>query len=160
MTIKGDENSSRPWYGLPENEERRAYLLGLEQFNAGDFYAAHDTWEEIWQRLDGERALFYQTLIRTAVIFVHMQNVNAAGVRAVYASLCERNFPHLPTEYLGVNLGELRQNLTRAVTWIIAGPPGAWRERAKRTAAGEAMLFDVASVFRIHVRTNADPADR
>lgn len=148
--------TTRPWYQLPDDIEQRAFLRGLSQFNAGEFYEAHDTWEEIWQQLDGEPARFYQTLIQTAVIFVHMQNGNAAGVRAVYESLCRRNFPKLPDTYRGVDLRELRRSLTLAVEWIVSRPPGAWRGAARRTAAGEAILFDPGKVFRIPLVSNVE----
>ena len=69
---------SRPWYALAEEQEHEAFLKGLEQFNAGDYYAAHDTWEEIWQDLDGRRATFYRVLIQTAVIHVLMQHRQGA----------------------------------------------------------------------------------
>ncbi len=125
-------------------------LRGLEQFNAGDYYGAHDTWEEVWQELHGRRATFFQALIQTAVIHVLMQNRNGAGVRAVFHQ-CRGLFESLPPCYRGIDLRRVLSDLTAAVDWIVSRPPGAWRDAAPRTAEGEAMLFDPAKVFRIEL---------
>ena len=139
---------SRPWYALPEEQEREAFLKGLEQFNAGEYYAAHDTWEEIWQELDGGRATFYRMLIQTAVIHVLMQNRQGAGVRAVFRTVKDM-LGELPDRYRGIDLARLDRDLTAAVEWIVNRPPGAWRDVAKRTPDGEAIMFDPERTFVI-----------
>jgi predicted metal-dependent hydrolase len=137
--------------GLPADVERAAFLRGVEQFNAGDYYGAHDTWEEIWQELHGRRATFYQALIQTAVIHVLMQNGSGAGVRAVF-SQCRGLFESLPPLHRGIDLRRVLADLSVAVDWIVSRPPGAWRDVARRTAQGEAMLFDPSKAFRIELR--------
>ena len=145
---------SRPWYALPEEQEHKAFLEGLEQFNAGDYYAAHDTWEEIWQDLDGRRATFYRVLIQTAVIPVLMQNRQGAGVRAVFRTVSDM-LRELPDRYRGIDLAQVGRDLTAAVNWIVNRPPGAWRDVAKRTPDGEAIMFDPDRTFQI--RLHYDP---
>lgn len=139
---------SRPWYALAEEQEQEAFLKGLEQFNAGDYYAAHDTWEEIWQDLDGRRATFYRVLIQTAVIHVLMQNRQGAGVRAVFRTVKDM-LRELPERYRGIDLAQVGRDLTAAVEWIVSRPPGVWREVAKRTPEGEAIMFDLERTFQI-----------
>ena len=139
---------SRAWYALPEEQEHEAFLKGLEQFNAGDYYSAHDTWEEIWQDLDGRRATFYRVLIQTAVIHVLMQNRQGAGVRAVFRTVKDM-LRELPDRYRGIDLAQVGRDLTAAVEWIVNRPPGVWRDVAKRTADGEAIMFDAGKAFQI-----------
>lgn len=131
-------------------------MAGLAHFNAREFYEAHDAWEEIWADLAGRRALFYQTLIQTAVMFVLMQNGQAAGVRAVYFSVLQK-LGALPAVYRGVDLDRLRRDVQSAAGWIVAGPPGAWRDAARRSSDGEALLFDPGRVFQIALKY--DPFD-
>lgn len=136
--------------GLSAADERAAFLAGLAAFNEGRYYDAHDLWEEIWQQLAGRRALFYQALIQTAVVFVQMENQNAAGVRAVFASAREK-LGRLPGLYRGVRLDRVLDALTHAASWIVDRPPGEWREVAARAADGTALLFDRSRAFRIEL---------
>ncbi|MCG3127531.1 MAG: hypothetical protein CHACPFDD_02393 [Phycisphaerae bacterium] len=137
-------------FGPSEPEERAAFLAGLAAFNAGDYYDAHDLWEEIWQQLTGRRALFYQALIQTAVVFVQMENQNAAGVRAVYLSARDK-LGQLPALYRGVRLDRVLAGLTHAAGWIVERPPGAWRDVAPRADDGMPLLFDRSRAFRIEL---------
>lgn len=136
--------------GLTVDDERRGFLAGLAHFNAGEFYEAHDAWEGVWSELEGRRALFYQALIQTAVMFVLMQNGQAAGVRAVYASVREK-LARLPERHRGVDLGRLSHDVERAASWIVERPPGEWRKLARRSPSGEAMLFDPERAFEIRL---------
>jgi hypothetical protein len=49
--------------------ESRAYLLGLDLFNAGYFWEAHEVWEGLWKAAGrrGETADFLKGLIQLAV---------------------------------------------------------------------------------------------
>jgi predicted metal-dependent hydrolase len=40
--------------------------LGIDQYNRGEFFAAHETWEEIWRSATPEPRTFFQGLIQTA----------------------------------------------------------------------------------------------
>src|SRR5262249_31389734 len=40
------------------------YLDGIEHFNAGRYFEAHEIWEEIWLHSYGDTKLFYQMLIQ------------------------------------------------------------------------------------------------
>lgn len=52
---------------------------GIEEFNTGYFFEAHDTWEALWMETTGNHRLFYQGLIQTAVGFYHLGNENYKG---------------------------------------------------------------------------------
>jgi len=61
--------------GFPEE-----YLSGIARFNAGEFWEAHEAWEEIWIAEGGELRLFYQGLIQVAAALHHHGNRNWQGM--------------------------------------------------------------------------------
>ena len=54
------------------------YLAGIDLYNAGEFHAAHDAWEERWMGpVAPDEKLFLQAMIQSAVAFHHLQNLPA-----------------------------------------------------------------------------------
>ena len=60
------------------------YLQGAAYFNACEFFAAHEVWEELWKNYSGPLRLFYKGLIQAAVALHHFGNGNIRGARKVY----------------------------------------------------------------------------
>jgi hypothetical protein len=52
---------------------------GVRLFNDGQFFAAHEIWEEVWTPARGAERLFLQALIHLAVGFHHTQRGNREG---------------------------------------------------------------------------------
>ena len=52
---------------------------GLARFNAGDFFDAHEAWEDLWHECPAADRRFVQSLIQAAVALYHWGNGNAAG---------------------------------------------------------------------------------
>lgn len=52
---------------------------GLAYFRDGDYFAAHDAWEDVWQGLQGRQRLFWQAMIQLAVGAYHYTNGNLRG---------------------------------------------------------------------------------
>ena len=46
---------------------------GVAQFNAHDFWHAHESWEELWLAAEGERKQFLQGLIQLAAAYHHVR---------------------------------------------------------------------------------------
>jgi hypothetical protein len=55
---------------------------GLTFFNNGEYYEAHEAWEDAWRAADGAIKGFYQGLIQAAVGLYHLQRQNNAGARS------------------------------------------------------------------------------
>ena len=52
------------------------YIAGIDLYNAGEFHAAHDAWEERWMGEVGPKEkLFLQAMIQSAVAFHHLLHV-------------------------------------------------------------------------------------
>jgi hypothetical protein len=70
-----------PLFTDEEVEERRPVLLaGIQQYNAGYFFEAHETWEELWLQSPWPFRQFLQGLIQLAAAFVHLVRHEYPGV--------------------------------------------------------------------------------
>jgi predicted metal-dependent hydrolase len=108
MTIEG-------YFGV-HGEDRDAYLeaqtpeallqLGIDLYNAGHYWNAHEAWEQVW--LDSERDLrgFYQGLIQITAAFVHVtRNEYPGSVRLLDAGI--EKLERYPAAFKGVHLAPL-----------------------------------------------------
>src|SRR6266481_4010844 len=99
----------------------RLFRKGLEAFNSGRFYEAHEHWEEVWlQTLDPEK-MFLQGLIQVAAAFHHYSKANRQGTRnLLQAGLTKiERFPHA---HKGLEVEHLRIAVRR---WLAALESGA-----------------------------------
>lgn len=62
------------------------YLAGVALFNAGDYFEAHEVWEDLWAQSHGAARKFYQGLIQAAVGLCHFHNGNLGGAAKLYHS--------------------------------------------------------------------------
>jgi hypothetical protein len=58
---------------------------GRERFNAGDFFAAHELWEDLWRETRGPARTFIQGMVQVAVGLHHHSTGNVTGARSVLA---------------------------------------------------------------------------
>jgi hypothetical protein len=79
------------------------YLEGIEHFNAGRYFEAHEIWEEIWLHSSGDTKLFYQMLIQAAVSLHHHNRGNARGARGMYERVVEK-LGRLPSVFMSLDL--------------------------------------------------------
>jgi len=86
------------------------YEEGIELFNRGSFFECHEAWEEAWKRSTGAEKIYYQGIIQAAVAILHVQRGNLDGARGLYAKARAKLDP-MPSEHMGVALGELRSDL-------------------------------------------------
>ena len=85
------------------------FARGIELFNAGDFFAAHEELEDVWREMKGDERRRMQGLIQVAVAFHHHSTGNLAGAR----SLLQRAARNLAGagELHGIALEPLRESL-------------------------------------------------
>ena len=56
---------------------------GIGQFNRGQFFEAHETWEEIWLAAQEPERTFLQGMIQVAAAFHHYCRGNRVGAKSL-----------------------------------------------------------------------------
>ncbi len=120
-----------------EGDDRDAYLesltpeallqLGIDLYNAGHYWNAHEAWEQAW--LDAEREMrgFYQGLIQITAAFVHVtRNEFPGSIRLLDAGI--EKLARYPATFHGVRLAALVD--------------GARTARSRIWGLGEAQISD------------------
>lgn len=99
------------------------YLAGIDLYNAGEFHAAHDAWEERWMGpVDAEEKLFLQAMIQSAVAFHHLQIGRPGAARQMYLAAREK-FAKLGVDsFMSLDLIDYQQQLDRALSWLLSVP--------------------------------------
>jgi predicted metal-dependent hydrolase len=83
------------------SQQYALFEQGLEAFEAGQYFEAHEFWEDLWQPMPSDDPLkpWLQGLIQLAVGLHHWQRGNAHGARSLL-NKAERNLssppPNLP----------------------------------------------------------------
>src|SRR6266478_5245190 len=99
------------------------YFAGIDLFNAGEFHAAHDAWEERWLGPVGAREkLFLQAMIQSAVAFHHLEIGRPGAARRMY-QMAREKFSRLGTNrFMSLDLEEYQTQLDGALSWLLSAP--------------------------------------
>jgi hypothetical protein len=99
------------------------YLAGIDLYNAGEFHAAHDAWEERWMGpVDSQEKLFLQAMIQSAVAFHHLQIGRPGAARRMYLAAKEK-FATLSVDiFMSLDLIDYQEQLDRALLWLLSVP--------------------------------------
>jgi hypothetical protein len=92
-------------------QECRPYLYGIDLFNCGYYWEAHETWEQLWHACGraGPTADFLRGLIKLAAAGVKVREGRPEGVRS-HAGRAARLFQQLAgarARFMGLALSEL-----------------------------------------------------
>jgi predicted metal-dependent hydrolase len=127
-------------YGLAHRPEpfdprrwqtQRGYLFGLDLFNHGYYWEAHEAWEALWHACGrrGAVADLLKGLIRLAAAGVKVREGRPAGV-ASHAAAAARLFADVARALgadarpLGLDLGELADHARQVAALAASLPPG------------------------------------
>ena len=91
------------------NENKRKEILfnaGLKCFKSGDYFQAHEEWEDLWSDYYLEDRKFIQGLIQLSVSFVHLQNENLKGAKSLLNKSQEK-FKGFKKMHRNMNIEEL-----------------------------------------------------
>ncbi len=90
-----------------EQPETRNQQLaeGVRRFNAHEFWHAHEEWELLWLKADGDEKLFLQGLIQLAAAYHHVQRGTHRGALRLFDA-SSRKLSRYPALYLGIDLTE------------------------------------------------------
>ena len=102
-------------------DEPALFHEGLHLFNTGEWFEAHETWEDIWRPAIGEKKRFYQGLIQAAVVIEHLRRGNPRGARSVFES-CIPKFDGIEGVYMGIDVPRLIRELTDFIDPVLKLP--------------------------------------
>ncbi len=99
------------------------YIAGIDLYNAGEFHAAHDVWEERWMgEVGAQEKLFLQAMIQSAVAFHHLDIGRPGAARQMYQRAKEK-FARLGTNiFMSLDLEDYQAQLDRALSWLLTVP--------------------------------------
>ena len=95
---------------------------GIELFNRGDFFEAHEVWEEAWTPERDPRRLFLQSLIHVTVGAYHAAQGNPVGACRQLRKALRKLLPYLPV-YEGVDTTRLSADARSMLSAIECGAP-------------------------------------
>jgi dTDP-4-amino-4,6-dideoxygalactose transaminase len=104
--------------------EPSTFERGVELFDRGEFYEAHEVLEDVWRVTGGADKLFLQGLVQLAVGLHHYSTGNLMGARSVLARGA-RNLAPYPEVHRGVRLDEVRHTVKQWCAALACGerPP-------------------------------------
>jgi predicted metal-dependent hydrolase len=91
-----------------------AALHGLELFNEGDYFEAHEFLESAWRAEPGPNRGLYQAILQAAVTYLHIQRGNYMGAVKV-AARARVKLDQWPAACCGVDVETLRSDLARVI---------------------------------------------
>lgn len=99
------------------------YIAGIDLYNAGEFHAAHDAWEERWMGEVGPKEkLFLQAMIQSAVAFHHLDIGRPGAARQMYLRAKEK-FSRLDHRvFMSLDLDDYQVQLDSALSWLLSVP--------------------------------------
>lgn len=103
---------------LTPDERRRLILAGIEQLHRGEFFAAHETWEEVWRSTTPEPKTLFQGLIQVAAALHQLHNLHRqTGPRGTLAKARRNLQPYAPAT-LGLDIEQLLHAIDAWLAWL------------------------------------------
>lgn len=93
-------------------------IQGLEAFNAGDFFEAHEYLESAWREEPRPVRELYRGVLQVAVGYYHITRQNFVGARKMFARSRKWLAP-FPAVCQGIDLARLQQDMDRVETALV-----------------------------------------
>jgi predicted metal-dependent hydrolase len=98
---------------MDDQEKTELFRRGVEQFNAGEFFEAHESWELVWLPAPEPDKTFLQGITQVSAAFFHFAQGNREGAESLLRKGLQK-LERFPEDYRGLRLEELRGELR---TW-------------------------------------------
>jgi predicted metal-dependent hydrolase len=106
---------------LTPDERRRLVRQGVDRFNRGEFYDAHEIWEEVWRSNLPEPRTLLQGLIQVAAGMHQILGLQRkAGPRNTLAKAAAHLEPYMPAA-LGLDVAGVLAAVEQWRSWLEAG---------------------------------------
>jgi uncharacterized protein len=93
---------------MKSSEKDEKFERGLRHFNAGEFFEAHEVWEEVWLAEGEPEKTFLQGIIQIAAAFHHYRRGNTDGTETLLAAGIVK-ISRFPADHRGLAILELRE---------------------------------------------------
>jgi predicted metal-dependent hydrolase len=112
-----------PLFTEEEVQERAHVLLaGVQQYNDGYFFEAHETLEDLWMQSPWPVRRFLQGLIQLAAAFVHLVRHEYPGTVRLLGHSLEKLHDFAP-RYMGIDVETLLAQATKVREELLALGP-------------------------------------
>jgi predicted metal-dependent hydrolase len=108
----------------PTAEESAILARGVALFNEGEYWEAHEAWEELWLEAKPPLRLFVQGLIQLAAAWHHVRRGNHRGAERLFRSGLEKLAPYRPV-YAGIDVSDAAARADEMLVGGIAVGPAA-----------------------------------
>lgn len=98
------------------------YLRGIDFFNRGEYFEAHEVWEDLWIEVNDERKGFYHGLIQAAVALHHARRANPNGARSLFRRM-KANLDGYRPAYEGLDVDAFLAKMDGCCEPVFANPP-------------------------------------
>ncbi|MEX2144718.1 MAG: DUF309 domain-containing protein [Anaerolineales bacterium] len=96
-------------------------LKGVELFNNGQYWEAHESLEAAWKDERGPARYLYQGILQAGVVYLQIERNNFIGMAKMFER-CKKWLRPWPEVCRGVHIAQLRGDVTAAV--VAAGKLG------------------------------------
>jgi predicted metal-dependent hydrolase len=111
-----------------------ALAEGLQHYDCGEFFAAHESWESLWLLAKEPEKTFLQGLIQVTAAFHHLQRNNPLGTaRLLQGAL--RRLEAYPARFGSISVTLLRNDIREWLEALEKGAPPP-QARSARIRAG------------------------
>lgn len=101
-------------------QEEKKFQEGVERFNSGQFFEAHESWEEIWLAAPEPDKTFLQGIIQVSAAFHHYRRDNRMGAESLLGEGL-RKLDRFPSVHRGLALGKLREFVRGWLAALVSG---------------------------------------
>ena len=94
-----------------------AAIKGMELFNAGEYWLAHEALEEAWKDESGAVRELYRAILQTGVVYLHIERGNYNGAVKTYRKV-QKWIQPWPDTCCGIEIGQLRRDLDTVIAEV------------------------------------------
>lgn len=101
------------------------FQRGAALFDSGEYFLAHEVWEELWLAEEGPEKIFLQGLIQAAAAFHHYVRGNFSGAQSLLASAANKLEGFQP-DHRGILVEGLLEEIVRWARLLGDGKDPGW----------------------------------
>ena len=105
---------------LTRERSRELIQEGIDRFHRGEYFAAHEAWEEIWRSTTPEPRDLYQGLVQLAAAFHHLQARKRPDVARRVLGKARRRLSAVAPGAAAIDISTLLGELESWDAWLSA----------------------------------------